>query len=194
MHEYSVAAGKMPEALGGKALAMAHLGKAADAVKLLTDAKKHYSTKAWPCDALAAIYIDQGVSEKSVLELRQALLREPGDIDAQKRLVDAGMSMKNWQVVSQAVKASIGKTPYDIDAYLDLARAQEQLKKTEDALSTLKLAMEVAPANAVTHAAISGVLERMGHSSEAEEEARLALKLDPKQEIADSILHRLEPR
>jgi tetratricopeptide (TPR) repeat protein len=193
LHEYNSAA-KLPEALGGKALALAHLGKAPAAVKLLADAKKRYISRAWPCAALAAVYLDEGLTEKSVAELKQALAREPGDIESQKRLVQASLSMKNWQSAVQQCKASISKTPYDVDAYLDMARAQEQLKKNDDALSSLRLAMEVAPANALTHAAMSNVLERLGHASEAEDEARLALKLDPKQEIADSILQRLAPR
>jgi len=181
----------LTEALSGKAFVLSKLGSDDEAVSLLIDAKDKNKTAAWPCVALSTLYLDQNKNDAAAAELKEALAREPGNVEALKRTAQLNLATSDWKAAVEHYRLALKKQPFDLDAYLGLALAQQKNHDNEGALKSLKMAVEIAPSNATAHASLSNILEKLGRAQEAESEARMSLQLDPKQQVAQAVLHRV---
>jgi tetratricopeptide (TPR) repeat protein len=178
------------DAYYGKAMVLAKAGRTQPAIDLLLRAKQQCKD-AWPLVGLSKIYMEADLNDQSMAEVKQALTREPSDLDARKQLAQLYAKLGSWKDAAQEYVETNRVAPYDLDAYLELATVQKRLQDKQGAVRTLRTATELAPANASAHANLSLALEQVGDKRQAATEARLALKLNPKQQIAQSVLSRV---
>jgi tetratricopeptide (TPR) repeat protein len=159
----------------GKALARAGEGAAADA------AFERFFSLA-PARRLVAEGAElqrRGDIEGAATRYRDALSREPGNVDALRLLAVASSVLGRPDEAERSARQAVKLAPEFAAAWSNLGTVLNELDRVEEAIDAFRQALQLGTRSAQAHANLANALFAFGDFAQAEEHYRAALKLSP---------------
>jgi tetratricopeptide (TPR) repeat protein len=121
---------------------------------------------------------------------REMVLREPGSVQARRRLAAALEAKGDPAQAVEQLESARGMRPDDVGLVIDLANAQTALRRFDAAERELRRVLKTTPDIAGVHQGLGLISLRRGLYQQAEQELRRALELDP--ESGNAYFYRAE--
>jgi len=129
--------------------------------------------------ALGSVHMARGEEEEGERRLREALARNPRNVDAHALLGTVHLRKGNLRAAETESVRALEIDPCHIGALLNLARVQRAKGEWGEAAGCYARALALDPGNSEIHEELAGVHERLGDSRAASLEYWKALKLKP---------------
>jgi tetratricopeptide (TPR) repeat protein len=121
----------------------------------------------------------KATSDGIVAHWRELVLREPGSVQARRRLAAALEAKGDPAQAVEQLETARGMRPDDVSLVIELANALTALRRFDAAERELRRVLKTAPDIAGVHQALGLISLRRGLYQQAEQELRRALELDP---------------
>ncbi len=148
-------------------------------IKCFTSALKQRDNLLYPYLARGAVYLEQNETQKALVDVAQALLIDPGNIEAQSLLGAALLAIGDYEAVVEKLTHVMESGFDDASIFQKRGTAFVQLGKIPEALADYNRAIQLDSAKAVLFIERSRILLVMNESNQAFLDLTSAIKLAP---------------
>ncbi|MFQ6112708.1 MAG: tetratricopeptide repeat protein [bacterium] len=142
-----------------------------------------------PYEILAEIYLEQGLKEKAIEELKSYTSLNGKDLKALTMLSDLCMETKDYDCAVEALTKAVYISPFDSGVHKKRGSAYLAQNRIEEAIQEFQILLHTHPSDlAGAHCDLAYAYLQAGKKSEAKKSALNALEIAPNYERAQEIL------